>query len=202
MSDHEHNHDHDHDHEESGIALRVKAFERVLTEKGAVNTAALDQFVDIYETQIGPRNGAQVVAKAWTDPAYRQRLLRDGVSAVAELGFSGLQGEHLRVVENTDEMHNAVVCTLCSCYPWPVLGLPPTWYKDMAYRSRIVREPRAVLKEFGLELDQSKKIKVWDSNADIRYMVLPQRPADTQDMSETELADLVTRDGMIGTALV
>lgn len=194
--------DHEHDHEESGIALRVKAFERVLTEKGAVNTAALDQFVEIYETQIGPRNGAQVVAKAWTDVTYRQRLLTDGVSAVAELGFSGLQGEHLRVVENTDEIHNIVVCTLCSCYPWPVLGLPPTWYKEMAYRSRIVREPRAVLKEFGLEFDQSKKIKVWDSNADIRYMVLPQRPADTQGMSETELAKLVTRDGMIGTALV
>ena len=204
MSDHDHNHTHGHTHdeEERGIALRVKALERVLVEKGAVDPAALDAFVDAYETKIGPRNGAQVVAKAWTEPDYRERLLNDGVTAVAELGFSGLQGEHLRVVENTSDTHNIVVCTLCSCYPWPVLGLPPVWYKSPPYRSRVVREPRAVLAEFGVELPQTTNIRVWDSNADIRYMVLPQRPAGTDGLSGDELAELVTRDGMIGTALV
>ncbi|MBT3558620.1 MAG: nitrile hydratase subunit alpha [Rhodospirillales bacterium] len=198
----EHGHDHLHDEEESGIALRVKALERVLVEKGAVNAEALDKFVDAYETKIGPRNGAMVVAKAWTDPDYRKRLLDDGVAAIGELGFSGLEGDHLRVIENTDETHNVVVCTLCSCYPWPVLGLPPIWYKSPPYRSRIVREPRAVLEEFGLELPESKKIRVWDSSADLRYMILPQRPASTEDLDEEGLADIVTRDGMIGTALV
>ena len=198
----EHGHDHLHDEEESGIALRVKALERVLVEKGAVNAEALDQFVDAYENKIGPRNGAMVVAKAWTDPDYRQRLLDDGVAAIGEFGFSGVEGDHLRVIENTDETHNVVVCTLCSCYPWPVLGLPPIWYKSPPYRSRIVREPRAVLEEFGVELPESKKIRVWDSSADLRYMILPQRPAGTEDLDEEGLADLVTRDGMIGTALV
>jgi nitrile hydratase subunit alpha len=200
MSDHEH--DHSHDEEERGIALRVKALERVLVEKGAVDPAALDQFVDAYETKIGPRNGARVVAKAWTEPDYKERLLSDGASAIGELGFSGLQGEHLRVVENTDDTHNVVVCTLCSCYPWPVLGLPPVWYKSPPYRSRIVREPRTVLSEFGLELPDTINIRVWDSSADIRYMVLPQRPAATENLSADALADLVTRDGMIGTAQI
>ncbi len=195
-------HDHSHDEEERGIALRVKALERVLIAKGAVNADALDQFVDAYETKIGPRNGAMVVARAWTDPAYQKRLLEDGVAAIGEFGFSGIEGDHLRVIENTDETHNVVVCTLCSCYPWPVLGLPPVWYKSPPYRSRIVREPRAVLAEFGVELPESKNIRVWDSTADLRYMILPQRPDGTEDLEEEALADLVTRDGMIGTALV
>ena len=151
---------HDHDHEEKGIALRVKALEQILIEKGVVNAEALDEFVDIYETRVGPRNGAAVVAKAWTDPGFKSRLLADGSAAVAELGFSGFQGEHLKVVENTPEIHNVVVCTLCSCYPWPVLGLPPVWYKSPAYRSRVVREPRAVLQEFGTRLPQDANIKM------------------------------------------
>ncbi len=199
MSDH---HTHDHDDEEHGIALRVKALERVLIEKGAVNAEALDQFVDAYETKIGPRNGARVVAKSWIDREYHDRLLQDGAAAISELGFSGVEGDHLRVVQNTDETHNVVVCTLCSCYPWPVLGLPPVWYKSPPYRSRIVREPRAVLAEFGVDLPVEKKIRVWDSSADLRYMVLPQRPVNTGGFDEEALANLVTRDGMIGTALV
>ncbi len=198
----ENDHDHSHHEEERGIALRVKALERVLVEKGAVNADALDRFVEAYETKIGPRNGARVVAKAWTDADYRKRLLQDGVAAIGELGFSGLEGDHLRVIENTDDTHNVVVCTLCSCYPWPVLGLPPAWYKSPPYRARMVREPRAVLAEFGVELPQSKRIRVWDSSADLRYMVLPQRPAGTDRLDREALADLVTRDGMIGTALV
>ncbi len=200
-----HDHDsphHDHDDEESGVALRVKALERVLVAKGVVDPATLDAFVEAYETKIGPRNGAAVVARAWSDPAFKRRLLDDGAAAVAELGFAGLQGEHLAVVENTPAVHNVVVCTLCSCYPWPVLGLPPVWYKSPAYRARVVREPRAVLREFGLEVPATTAIRVWDSSADIRYMVLPRRPAESDGMSEAELAALVSRDGMIGTAIV
>ncbi len=197
-----HDHHHDHDEEETGVALRVKALEAVLVAKGIADPAALDAFVEMYETRIGPRNGAAVVARAWTDPDFRRRLLENGSAAVAELGFGGLQGEHLVVVENTPETHNVIVCTLCSCYPWPVLGLPPTWYKSQAYRSRIVREPRAVLREFGVEIPEGKSIRVWDSTADIRYMVLPERPAGTDGLTEEQLARLVTRDGMIGTALV
>lgn len=195
-------HGHAHDVEDSGIALRVKALERVLTEKGLVDPAALDVFVEAYETRIGPRNGAKAVAKAWSDPAFKARLLSDGAAAVKELGFAGLQGEHLVVVENTPQVHNLVTCTLCSCYPWPVLGLPPVWYKSPAYRSRSVREPRNVLAEFGVVLPEHTAVRVWDSNADLRYMVLPMRPADAEDWSEKELASIVTRDGMIGTALV
>jgi len=195
-------HDHDHDHEEKGIALRVKALEQILIEKNVVNAEALDEIVDIYETRIGPRNGAMVVARAWTDADYKARLLANGAAAAAELGFSGFDGEHLVAVENTDDVHNVVVCTLCSCYPWPVLGLPPTWYKSPAYRARIVREPRKVLEEFGTEVPAAKSIKVWDSTADMRYLVIPQRPSGTSDLSQEQLAELVTRDGMIGTALV
>ena len=197
-----HDHNHEHDEEESGIALRVKALEQILIEKNVVNAEALDEFVDIFENRVGPQNGARVVARAWSDPKFRQRLLDNGVDATAELGFSGLQGEHLKVVENTDEVHNVVVCTLCSCYPWPVLGLPPVWYKSHSYRSRVVREPKQVLLEFGITLPDSKKIRVWDSNADLRYMVLPQRPEGTEHLGQDALAELVTRDGMIGTALV
>ena len=200
--DHHHHHGHDHDEEEKGVALRVKALERVLTAKGIVDPAALDVFVETYETKIGPRNGARVVAKAWTDPAYKQRLLENATAAIAELGYSGLQGEHMVVVENTPEQHNMVTCTLCSCYPWPVLGLPPVWYKSSAYRARSVREPRKVLEEFGVTLPQGKGVRVWDSNADLRYMVLPERPAGTEGWSEEKLAEIVTRNGMIGTALV
>ncbi len=207
--DHDHDHDHDHHHhghahdaEEEGVALRVKALERVLVAKGIVDPAALDVFVETYETKVGPRNGARVVAKAWSDPAYKARLLADATAAIAELGFTGLQGEHMVVVENTPEQHNMVTCTLCSCYPWPVLGLPPVWYKSAPYRSRSVREPRAVLAEFGVTLPPGKRVRVWDSNADLRYMVLPERPAGTEGLDEAQLAALVTRDGMIGTALV
>jgi nitrile hydratase subunit alpha len=195
-------HDHHHDEEDAGIALRVKALENLLVAKGLVDPAALDAFVESYERKIGPRNGAKVVAKAWSDPDYKSRLLANGAKAIAELGFAGLQGEHLAVVENTDRTHNLITCTLCSCYPWPVLGLPPVWYKSAPYRSRSVREPRAVLAEFGLTLPDSVEVCVWDSNADIRYMVLPQRPDGTQGLSEAALADIVTRDGMIGTAIV
>lgn len=200
--DHHHHHGHDHDEEEKGVALRVKALEKVLTAKGIVDPAALDVFVETYETKIGPRNGARVVAKAWTDPAYKRRLLENATAAIAELGFSGLQGEHMIVVENTPQQHNLVTCTLCSCYPWPVLGLPPVWYKSSAYRARSIREPRKVLEEFGVKLAEGKAVRVWDSNADLRYMVLPERPAGTGGWSEEKLADLVTRNGMIGTGLV
>lgn len=194
--------DHHHDEEEKGVALRVKALEQLLVERGLIDPATLDVFVEQYATKIGPKNGARVVAKSWLDPAYKDRLLTDGTAAILELGYGGLQGENLVVVENTDEIHNVVACTLCSCYPWPVLGLPPVWYKSAPYRSRIVREPRAVLQEFGLNVPDSKKVRVWDSSAEIRYMVLPQRPNGTDGMSEDELADMVTRDGMIGTANV
>ena len=200
---HHHHHDHDHDHgsDLSEAAIRVRALETILTQKGYVDPAALDLIVETYETKIGPRNGAQVVARAWVYPAYRARLLEDGTAAIAELSFSGRQGEHIKVLENRAGLHNVVVCTLCSCYPWPVLGLPPVWYKSAPYRSRVVIEPRAVLAEFGLTLPQDTQIRVWDSTAELRYLVLPQRPEGTDGMSEDELAQLVTRDSMIGTGL-
>jgi nitrile hydratase len=195
--------DHDHDHGQdlpSDMALRVKALETVLVEKGLVDPAALDAIVDHYEHKVGPRNGAHVVAKAWTDPAYRARLMADATAAIAELGYTGRQGEHMVAVENTPEIHNLVVCTLCSCYPWPVLGLPPVWYKSAAYRSRAVIDPRGVLAEFGTVLPESVGVRVWDSTAELRYLVLPERPAGTEGLDEKALAAMVTRDGMIGTA--
>jgi nitrile hydratase len=198
-------HAHD-DHEEgsalSDVALRVRALEDLLVEKGIVDRAALDRIVETYETAIGPRNGARVVARAWSDPDYKRRLLEDGTAAIAELGFRGLQGENMVVLENTAAIHNLVVCTLCSCYPWPVLGLPPVWYKSAPYRSRVVKDPRGVLAEFGVTLPEETEVRVWDSTAEIRYLVLPMRPAESAGMGETELAALVTRDGMIGTALL
>lgn len=199
-----HDHDHAHSHHDaplSEVVLRVKALEALLTEKGLVDTAALDAIVDTYETKIGPRNGAQVVARAWTDPAYKARLLADGSKAIAELGYSGVQGEDMVVVENTPGVHNMVVCTLCSCYPWPTLGLPPVWYKSAPYRSRAVIDPRGVLKEFGVDIPATTEVRVWDSNAELRYFVLPERPAGTEALSEAALAELVTRDSMIGTGL-
>ncbi|MBS9477277.1 nitrile hydratase subunit alpha [Ancylobacter radicis] len=180
------------------IAVRVKALEELLTAKGLVDPAALDAVVDLYENQIGPKNGAKVIARAWTDPAYRARLLASPNAAIAELGFTGAQGENMVVLENTGEVHNVVVCTLCSCYPWPVLGLPPVWYKSMPYRTRIVRDPRAVLAEFGTVLPPTMEIRVWDSNSEVRYLVLPRRPAGSEGLDETDLARLVTRDSMIG----
>ncbi len=186
----------------SDPALRVKALESLLIEKGLVDPAALDVLVDTYENKVGPRNGAQVVARAWVDPAYKQRLLDDGTAAIAEFGYSGAQGEKLTVVENTPSVHNVIVCTLCSCYPWPVLGLPPIWYKSFAYRSRTVIDPRGVLSEFGLDLPNDVEVRVWDSNAASRYLVLPERPTGTESMSESDLATLVTRDAMIGVAKV
>ena len=192
----------DHIQAEIDADSRTKALEALLVEKGLITTDAIDEIVRLYERDIGPLNGAKVVAKAWTDPAYKKRLLEDGTAAVAELGFTGRQGAEMVVLENTPTIHNVVVCTLCSCYPWPVLGLPPTWYKSFAYRSRVVREPRAVLHEFGLELPESTEIRVWDSNSEVRYMVLPERPAGTELLSEAELIPLVTRDTMIGVAEV
>ena len=185
----------------SDIEARVRALETVLVAKGYVDPAALDLLIDTYETKVGPRNGAQVVARAWSDPAYRQRLLADATAAIAELGFVGRQGEHMIAVENTSALHNMVVCTLCSCYPWPVLGLPPTWYKSAPYRSRAVSDPRGVLAEFGLTLPRDKSIRVWDSTAEVRYLVLPARPAATEGSTQGQLAALVTRDSMIGTGL-
>jgi nitrile hydratase subunit alpha len=200
--DHDHHHDHDHTEPPAEVALRVKALETLLTRRGYVSTEALDAVVDMFETKVGPRNGARVVAKAWTDPAYRRRLLASPTEAIADFGFINRQGEHMRVVENTPQVHNVVVCTLCSCYPWPVLGLPPVWYKSSAYRARVVIEPRAVLAEFGLQLPDDVEVRVWDSTAELRYMVLPQRPAGTEGLGEDELAQLVTRDSMIGTGIV
>jgi len=199
-----HAQDHDHDHQvvPSDPALRTKALESLLVEKGLVDPAALDALVDAYENKIGPRNGARVVARAWTDPAYKKRLLTDGGAAIAELGYAGGQGEHMVVVENTPKVHNLVVCTLCSCYPWPVLGLPPVWYKSAPYRSRAVIDPRGVLREFGLVLADDVEVQVWDSTAEIRYLVLPERPAGTEKMTEDEVAALVTRDAMVGVAKV
>ena len=197
---HEHGHSHDHDHQAvpSDPALRVKALESLLVEKGLVDRCALDTLIDAYENKIGPRNGARVVARAWSDPAYKQRLLADADSAIAELGYGGMQGEHMVVLENTPQVHNLVVCTLCSCYPWPVLGLPPVWYKSAPYRSRAVIDPRGVIREFGLQLPDNVEVRVWDSTAEIRYLILPERPAGTEHLSEAELAALVTRDSMIG----
>jgi nitrile hydratase subunit alpha len=197
-----HHHHHDHDHSElSETELRVRALETILTEKGYVDPAALDVLIETYETKVGPRNGARVVAKAWSDPTYRERLLKDATAAIAELGYTGRQGEHIVAVENTPATHNMVVCTLCSCYPWSVLGLPPVWYKSAPYRSRTVKEPRAVLADFGVTLPDETAIRVWDSTAEIRYLVVPMRPEGTEGLSEDRLADLVTRDSMIGTGL-
>lgn len=192
---------HDHTDPPSDLALRVKALETALTRKGYVDPDAIDAVVDTFETKVGPRNGAAVIAKAWTDPAFKQRLLDDASAACAELGFSGQQGEQLKVVENTDAVHNMVVCTLCSCYPWPVLGLPPSWYKSHAYRSRAVIEPRAVLQEFGVDIPNNKEVRVWDSTAELRYLVLPELPAGTDGLTEAALAELVSRDSMIGTGV-
>ena len=201
MSEHEHSHEHEHS-DLSEMDLRVRALETVLAAKGYIDPAALDVLIDTYQTQIGPRNGARVVARAWVDPAFRDWLLRDATAAIASLGYSGRQGEHMVVVENTEQQHNMVVCTLCSCYPWPVLGLPPTWYKSAPYRSRAVRDPRGVLADFGVSLPPTTGIRVWDSTAEVRYLVLPRRPAGTGHLGEDELAALVTRDSMIGTGLV
>ncbi|MEY2430518.1 MAG: nitrile hydratase subunit alpha [Acidimicrobiaceae bacterium] len=199
MSEHDHDHGHDHNPEPlAPIEARVAAIEAVLTENGMFDTELLDQLVSHFEDNLGPMNGAKVVARAWVDPDYRSRLLADGTAAIAELGFGGPEGDHMVVVENTPEVHNIVVCTLCSCYPWPTLGLPPKWYKAPAYRSRAVREPRALLSEMGTDVADDVDIRVWDSSAEVRYLVLPERPANTDNLSEAELAALVTRDSMIG----
>jgi len=204
MHDDHHHHDHHHDHDHSELSpmdARVRALETILVEKGYVDPAALDVLIETYETKVGPHNGARVVAKAWADPAYHARLLKDATSAIGELGFVGRQGEHMVAVENTSGTHNMVVCTLCSCYPWPVLGLPPVWYKSAPYRAKAVRDPRGVLADFGVTLPAGKEIKVWDSTAEVRYLVLPERPAGTESWDEARLATLVTRDSMIGTGL-
>jgi nitrile hydratase len=204
MADHDH-HDHHHDHahgsELSETQLRVRALETILTEKGYVDPAALDAIIEAYETRIGPHNGAKVVAKAWTDPAFKAALLKDATAAIGTVGFTGRVGDHLVAVENTPKRHNMIVCTLCSCYPWEVMGLPPTWYKSAPYRSRTVVDPRGVLADFGVTLPANTEIRVWDSTAETRFMVLPMRPAGTEGWSEDKLADLVTRDSMIGTGL-
>jgi nitrile hydratase subunit alpha len=207
VSDHDHDHDHDHQPGEHGAPLtetqlRVRALESLLVDKGLVDPAALDALIDTYETKVGPRNGARIVARAWVDPAYKRRLLEDATGAIAEFGFVGRQGEDLVVLENTQHVHNLVVCTLCSCYPWPVLGLPPVWYKSAPYRSRAVIDPRGVLREMGLAVKDEVEVRVWDSTAELRYLVLPERPEGTEASSEEELAALVTRDAMIGVAKV
>jgi nitrile hydratase len=195
-------HGHDHQAVPSDPALRTKVLESLLVEKGLVDPAALDALVDAFENKIGPRNGARVVARAWVDPAYKQRLLSDAPKAIAELGFESAVGEHMIVLENAPKVHNLVVCTLCSCYPWAIIGLPPVWYKSAAYRSRAVIDPRGVLREFGLELSEDTEVRVWDSTAELRYLVLPERPAGTEHMTEDELASLVSRDAMIGVARI
>lgn len=200
MSGHDHHHDHDHS-ELSETELRVRALESILVEKGYVDPAALDELIQTYETRVGPRNGARVIARAWSDPAYYERLLRDATPAIAELGYEGRQGEHIVAVVNTPDIHNMVVCTLCSCYPWEMLGLPPVWYKASPYRSRAVKDPRGVLADFGVTLPKDIEIRVWDSTAETRFLVLPMRPAGTDGWSEDKLAELVTRDSMIGTGL-
>ncbi|MGO4439574.1 nitrile hydratase subunit alpha [Rhizobium sp. RAF56] len=197
----DHDHHHEHDNRYSDMQARVKALETLLAEKGLIDPAAIDAIVETYETKIGPRNGAAVVAKAWSDPDFAEWLKQDATDAIASLGFTGRQGEHMRAVFNTPDTHNLVVCTLCSCYPWSVLGLPPVWYKAPAYRSRAVINPRAVLEEFGLTLPSTKKIRVWDSTAELRYLVIPEKPAGTEAMDEAQLAALVSRDAMIGTAI-
>ena len=205
--EHNHNHSHDHKHEDahshlpSDPELRVKAIETLLLQKGLIDSETLDELIDTYENKIGPQNGAKVVAKAWVDESYKKRLLEDATAAIRELSYQGRQGENMVVVENTPDIHNVVVCTLCSCYPWPVLGIPPTWYKSDEYRSRTVREPRKVLSEFGVNVDPKVKVKVWDSTAELRYLVLPMRPKGTEHLNENELAELVTRNSMIGTGL-
>ncbi len=206
MTSHHHDHDHDDDHHHhdnhfSDVQARVKALETVLTQKGLIDPAAIDAIVETYETKIGPRNGAAVVAKAWSEPDFADWLRRDATAAIASLGFTGRQGEHMRAVFNTPDTHNLVVCTLCSCYPWAVLGLPPVWYKAPPYRSRAVIDPRGVLAEFGLRLPDTQKIRVWDSTAELRYIVIPERPAGTEGLDHEALADLVTRDSMIGTGV-
>jgi nitrile hydratase subunit alpha len=193
---------HDHQDVPSDPTLRVKALESLLVEKGLVDSAALDALIDTYQHKVGPRNGAQVVARAWVDPAYKKRLLADATNAIAELGYGGRQGEHMVAVENTPTVHNLVVCTLCSCYPWSVLGLPPVWYKSAPYRSRAVIDPRGILREFGLDLSPETEVRVWDSTAELRYLVLPERPAGARDLSEEQLAALVTRDAMVGVGKV
>ncbi len=198
---HDHSHDEPHSLLPSDPELRARALESILVEKGLVDPVALNALIDTYQNEIGPKNGARVVAKAWSDPAFRERLLEDATAAIAELGYMGRQGEHMVAVENTPEQHNMVVCTLCSCYPWPVLGIPPAWYKSDAYRSRAVREPRAVLEEFGVTLLEGQKVRVWDSTAEVRYLVIPMRPEGTEGWSEEALAELVSRNSMIGTAL-
>ncbi|WGT64845.1 nitrile hydratase subunit alpha [Variovorax paradoxus] len=200
MTGPDHSHDHSHDHSELGeMDLRVRALESVLTQKGYIDPAALDALIDTYQTRIGPRNGARVVARAWVDQTFHDWLMADATAAIASLGYTGRQGEHMVAVQNTDEQHHMVVCTLCSCYPWPVLGLPPTWYKSAPYRSRAVKDPRGVLADFGTVLPETTRIRVWDSTAEVRYLVIPQRPAGTEGWSEDELATLVSRDSMIGT---
>jgi len=195
-------HDHAHEHSELGeMDLRVRALETLLADKGYLEPAALDVLIDTYQTRIGPRNGARVVARAWVDPGFRDWLLRDATAAIASLGYSGRQGEYMVALENTDAEHHLVVCTLCSCYPWPVLGLPPVWYKSAPYRSRAVADPRGVLADFGVALPDGKPIRVWDSTAEVRYLVIPQRPPGTEGLDEAQLAELVTRDSMIGTGL-
>jgi len=202
MSDHPHEHEHDDEHSELGpMDLRVRALESLLTEKGYIDPAALDALIDTYQTRIGPRNGARVVARAWADPDFRDWLLRDASAAIASLGYTGRQGEHMVAVANAPGQHHLVVCTLCSCYPWPVLGLPPTWYKSAPYRSRAVKDPHGVLADFGVTLPTGTAVRVWDSTAEVRYLVIPQRPAGTDSFSEEQLAALVTRDSMIGTGL-
>ncbi|MCU1366009.1 MAG: nitrile hydratase subunit alpha [Ilumatobacteraceae bacterium] len=212
MTDHDHDHDHDHDGHDhyatprssrprSEFELRTMALEAALTERGLVSTDSIDSFVDHLEHQMGPHHGARAVARAWVDPSFKQRLLADGTAALAELGIAGAEGDNIRVLENTSDIHHLVVCTLCSCYPWPVLGAPPIWYKSFAYRSRAVAEPRAVMREFGLEIDPDVAVKVWDSSAEVRYLVLPERPQGTEDLDEAALAALVTRDSMIGVGL-
>ena len=203
QDDHGHGHHDEHAHEhtrDDELGFRVKALERLLVDKGLVDSATMDALVETYETRVGPRNGARVVAKAWTDPAYKDWLLRDATAAIGSLGYSGRQGEHMVVVENQPKVHNMVVCTLCSCYPWPVLGLPPVWYKSAPYRSRAVADPRGVLRDFGVELPGDVEVRVWDSTAELRYLVLPLRPSHTGGMTEAQLAGLVTRDHMIGVA--
>ena len=199
--EHEDHHDHEHDNELGPMAARVRALETILVGKGLIDPAAIDVIVETYETKVGPRNGARVVAKAWTDPAYAEALRANATTAIARLGYFGRQGEHMRALFNTTDTHNLVVCTLCSCYPWSVLGLPPVWYKAPPYRSRAVMDPRGVLREFGLELPDETRIQVWDSTAELRYMVIPERPAGTAHLNEEQLANLVTRDSMIGTGL-
>jgi len=199
---HTHQHEHEHQAVPPDAALRVKALESLLVEKGLVDRAALDALVDTYENKIGPRNGARVVARAWVDPTYKARLIADANDAIADLGYVSRQGDRMVVVENTPTVHNLIVCTLCSCYPWPVLGLPPVWYKSAPYRSRAVIDPRGVLREFGLEVGENVEVRVWDSTAELRYLVLPERPAGSERMNEKELAALVTRDAMVGVAKV